>query len=273
MDKKDSIINYYTELFDEGERLKLDLGPLEFERSKILLARMLPAPPARVIDVGGATGAYSVWLFDAGYEVHLVDPVPRHVTEAEKALSEADRNIEYSARVGVGQELDFENNFADAVLLMGPLYHLQEKIERERAIAEAIRVLKKDGIILATIVSKFASLIDGFHSGFLHDPAFVKIIKEDLESGRHYNPTDNPYYWTDSYFQHPDEFSNELSEAGFQDVKLFAIEGPAWALKDFETSWRDEILRKKVLAFVETVECEKTLLGVSPHILGVGSKP
>jgi len=59
-------------------------GPaqLEFERTKEILAWHLPAPPARVLDVGGAAGAYSLWLASLGYEVHLIDTSARLVAEA-----------------------------------------------------------------------------------------------------------------------------------------------------------------------------------------------
>ena len=71
------------------QRTALERQLLEFERSKDILSRVLPRPPVRVIDVGGAAGAYSAWLADQGYEVHLVDASSRLVacTTARSALS------------------------------------------------------------------------------------------------------------------------------------------------------------------------------------------
>jgi protein-L-isoaspartate O-methyltransferase len=48
----------------------------------VLLDRLLPAPPARVLDVGGASGVYASWLSERGYQVHLIDPVPLHREQA-----------------------------------------------------------------------------------------------------------------------------------------------------------------------------------------------
>ena len=73
-----AIIAHYNQ-YDEAERLKNDIGPLELVRTQELLARYLPPAPAVVLDVGGATGIYSRWLAGLGYQVHLVDIVPRHI--------------------------------------------------------------------------------------------------------------------------------------------------------------------------------------------------
>ncbi len=66
----------------EGGRLLEGSGVIELARTQDVLERYLPAPPARVLDVGGGTGVYARGLAGRGYEVHLVDPVPRHVEEA-----------------------------------------------------------------------------------------------------------------------------------------------------------------------------------------------
>lgn len=42
----------------------------------------LPAAPARILDVGGATGVHAARLADAGHRVDLIDPVPSHVARA-----------------------------------------------------------------------------------------------------------------------------------------------------------------------------------------------
>ena len=63
----------YYAAFAEEERLATGASRLEFERTKEMLSRLLPPPPARVVDVGGAAGVYSFWLADQGYDVHLVD--------------------------------------------------------------------------------------------------------------------------------------------------------------------------------------------------------
>jgi 2-polyprenyl-3-methyl-5-hydroxy-6-metoxy-1,4-benzoquinol methylase len=58
---------------------------LEFIRAMELLDRLLPRPPARVLDIGGGPGTYAAPLASRGYRVHLVDPVRLHVEQARQA--------------------------------------------------------------------------------------------------------------------------------------------------------------------------------------------
>src|ERR1700679_3269756 len=68
----------------EDQRLTYGLGPLEFERNKELIARLLPAGASFVIDVGGGPGIYAEWLAGMGHQVHLIDPVGKHIQQAKK---------------------------------------------------------------------------------------------------------------------------------------------------------------------------------------------
>src|SRR5262249_56721411 len=81
-DREDAPIAPYYEAGLEGGRLFSGSGPLELARTQDVLARHLPAPPARILDVGGGTGVYARWLASRGDEGHLVDPIERHVEEA-----------------------------------------------------------------------------------------------------------------------------------------------------------------------------------------------
>lgn len=74
---------YYADHFVEDDRLRATAhGRLELERTQELLRRYLPGPPARLLDVDGATGAHARWLAEDGYAVHVVDLVPEHVEVA-----------------------------------------------------------------------------------------------------------------------------------------------------------------------------------------------
>lgn len=145
----------YYELSDEHRRLTNAFGQLEFLRSMELLMRHLPPPPARILDIGGGTGPYAEALSQRGYETHLLDAMEKHVQAAKARPGIA------SAVVGDARKLDWPENFADAVLLMGPLYHLLRRNDRQAALREARRVLKPGGLLAAAAISRFASLMDG----------------------------------------------------------------------------------------------------------------
>jgi len=70
-----SVVLLYLRHVDED---RLEQGPflLEALRTRELIQRYAPAAPATVVDIGGAAGAYALWLAEAGYTVHLLDPVP-----------------------------------------------------------------------------------------------------------------------------------------------------------------------------------------------------
>jgi ubiquinone/menaquinone biosynthesis C-methylase UbiE len=107
-DSLKNIISYYKR-FNEKDRLLSPQGQLEFIRSKEIVRRYLPNPPAVVIDVGGATGRYSCWLAKEGYEVHLVDPVPALIEEAKRASHQQPDSPLKSIRIGDARKLDFPN--------------------------------------------------------------------------------------------------------------------------------------------------------------------
>jgi ubiquinone/menaquinone biosynthesis C-methylase UbiE len=262
------ILSHYAR-FDEASRLATDDGRLEAIRTLELLGRYLPAARARILDVGGGPGYYARRLTEAGYEVHLIDPVPRHV---EQASVEVGGVRLASACLGDARSLDYPDAWFDAVLLLGPLYHLVERSDRIAALGEARRVLKPGGVMAAAGVSKFVSAIDGLWSGFIDDPHFRTIVYRDLEDGIHLNPTGRVEYFTTAFFTHPAELRAEVQEAGFAAVELRAVEGFGWATHDLGEVLDDPERRERLLEVIRRTEAEPTLLGASPHLLAVGRR-
>jgi SAM-dependent methyltransferase len=167
----------------ERERLTVGSSRIEFARTNELLQRFLPSAPATILDVGGGPGAYAAWLADQGYQVHLVDPLPLHVEQAAAAARARDRS--FTVALGDARSLAQNDSSCDAVLNLGPLYHITDRAERVRALAEAKRVLGPGGVVAAAAISRFASLLDGLVSGLLSDPAFAPIVERDLAQGQH----------------------------------------------------------------------------------------
>src|SRR5260370_24698280 len=149
-----------------------------------------------------------------GNEVHVIEPVHRHVEEAGSHSATAGGALA-SIALGDARNLEFPTGGADAVLMFGPLYHLIEHGDRVQALGEARRILKPGGVLFAAVISRFASFIDGLLSGFFEDATFRKIIADDLASGQHRNPANHPAYFTTAYFHRPEELADEIREAGF----------------------------------------------------------
>lgn len=268
----DAAIAQYYDRAPEEDRLQHGAFILEEVRTRELIQRYAPRPPAIVLDVGGAAGAYALWLAEAGYTVHLVDSVPRLVAEAERRSTGCARHLA-SCRVGDARALDFADGSADVVLLLGPLYHLTDAADRSRALVEARRALKPGGWVFAAAISRYASVLDGLSRDLLQDPDFAAIVERDLREGQHRNPTGRLDYFTTAYFHHPDALRAEVSGAGFTVVGLFGLEGPGWFLSDVAARLADPRRRADLLQVARLLEAERSLLGISAHLLAVARKP
>jgi SAM-dependent methyltransferase len=244
---------------NERDRLTAGAGLLEFRRTQELLGRILPRAPAVVLDVGGGAGIHAAPLARQGYEVHLIDPVPLHVEQAGEVSRLA------SVSLGDARELDWPDGSVDAVLLLGPLYHLTERADRVRALAEARRVLRPRGVLAAAAISRYASTLGGLFRGQLRHPGFEAIVERDLIDGQHRNPDDVPEWFTTAYFHEPQELTDEASDAGLVSSSILAIEGPAAMLPDLDRWLADD--QDLLMRAIRRVEAAPALLGMSPHVL------
>jgi ubiquinone/menaquinone biosynthesis C-methylase UbiE len=262
-----SIAEFYHRAPEED---RLEQGPFVLEelRTRELIERHAPRPPATVLDVGGAAGAYALWLADAGYTVHLIDPAPRLVAEAQRRSSTSPRPLA-SCRVGDARALGFAAGTADIVLLLGPLYHLTEAADRARALSEARRVLKAGGRLFAAGISRWASALDGLSRDLFQDPRFAAIVERDLREGQHRNPTERLDYFTTAYFHRPEELRGEVLGAGLILEGLYGIEGPGWLLSDVTARLADPRRCAELLQVARLLESEPSVLGVSAHLLVV----
>jgi SAM-dependent methyltransferase len=249
---------YYAHHFVEDDRLRATAhGRLEFERTRELLRRYLPSPPARVLDVGGATGAHARWLAEDGYDVHVVDLVPEHV-----AVAGALPGV--TAVVGDARELAEPDAQADATLLLGPLYHLVERADRIRVLREAARVTASGGLVAAAAISRHAPLLDMGARDRIDDET-EPVLREIIASGRH----DPRLGFTTAYFHHIDELTDEMREAGLRAVHVLGVEGPlAPVVIALEREATADLL-PPALRVARLLDGDPALVAASPHLLGV----
>lgn len=265
-------VRAFYEKYDEANRLASGVFQLEYARTLEILQRHLPPPPAVVLDVGGGPGVYSCWLAQQGYEAHLLDPVPSHLEQARQRAAQQPHAPVAGFALGEARQLDFADHRFDAVLLMGPLYHLLGREERVAALREARRVLRRGGVLCAAAISRFASACDGLFQNLLPDRRFAAIVQNDLRDGRHLNPTGELKYFTESYFHRPEELAEEMTAAGLQHERTLAIEGLGWLLQNFEEWWQDQTRRAQLLGLLRQLESEPSLLGASAHLMAIARK-
>ena len=268
----DPVISDYYDRAPEERRLQQGPFQLEEVRTRELIQRFAPRPPGTVVDVGGAAGAYALWLAQAGYAVHLLDPVPRLIAEAQRRSAAAAQPLA-SCRVGDARALGMPGDAADVVLLLGPLYHLTDPRDRAQSLREAARVLKPGGWLFAAAISRWASALDGLARDLLQDPRFALIVEQDLRDGQHRNPTDRLDYFTTAYFHRPEELADEVRTAGLALNGVYGLEGPGWILSDVAARMADADRRAALVGVARMLETEPALLGSSAHLLAVAQRP
>ncbi|MFL5464527.1 MAG: class I SAM-dependent methyltransferase [Gemmatimonadaceae bacterium] len=261
---------YYDQSPEES---RLELGPFQLEevRTRELILRHAPEPPAVVLDVGGAAGAYAFWLAECGYDVRLFDASTRLVEVARRRNADAIVKLA-ECSVADARALPNADESAAMVLLLGPLYHLVDEQDRKAALSEAMRVLRRGGVLIAAAIARSASALDGLSREVLRDPEFARIVDRDLVDGHHLNPTKRLDYFTTAYFHWPEDLRREVSDAGFEVVALYGVEGPAWILPDFVERWNDPERRAIILQVARALESEPSVVGCSAHLIVVGRK-
>ena len=222
-----SVSEHVARLYDsmsEREWTRMERHRTEFALTLRALAQHLPPPPAHILDCGGGPGRYAIELARQGYQVTLFDLSSGNLALARQKAAEAGVTL---AGIEQGTALDLSRFPAagfDAVLLMGPLYHLLEEAERTQALAEATRVLKPGGPLFATFITRYAAHRDAA-AKYPTEPVDRPGLYEEIErSGKlPPMPAEQPAFV--AYFAHPTEVSPLCWRAGLEVEAVLGLEG------------------------------------------------
>ena len=196
---------------EERDRLTEARGMLEFERTTEIVLRQLPAPPSVVADIGGGPGRYAPWLAERGHRVEHRDLMPLHVDQL-RAVADPSR---ITTAVGDARDLDLDNSVADAVLLLGPIYHLRRRDQRLRALREAWRVVRPGGPVFVAAISRWAPRLDGELRLQLYKSLPTTREQVPLVERTGWMPPLFPGSFS-AYCHRPQQLRAELSGAGFR---------------------------------------------------------
>lgn len=247
---------YYNK-FNEDHRLTTRHGQVEFITSMKYIHDYIPqGQHIRILDVGAGTGRYSVALAQEGHTVTAVELVARNL-----AVLEA-KHANVNCWPGNALDLHFlADGTFDMTLLFGPLYHLHTQEERLQAFAEARRVTKKDGVILAAYVMNEYSVITYC---FKQNHILECMEKHQLTDDFHTISGGTDLY---SYLRVED--IDELNRAsGLQRIKLIAADGASDYMRQTLNAMDEETFR--LFVAYHLANCERPeLLGASSHTVDI----
>ncbi|MBE6467365.1 MAG: class I SAM-dependent methyltransferase [Alphaproteobacteria bacterium] len=256
---KDIIINKYTE-YNEDERLVSDRGHnLEYLTTMRYIQKFLK-PGAKILEIGAATGRYSITLAKMGYDVTAVDLTPKNV-EVMKSKSKRLKNFECM----IGDALDLsmlKDKTFDMVLNLGPMYHLFNKKDKNKAISETLRVAKRGAICMFAYLP-CASLMTGY--GLRHQA--VSRLDEVMDNAGRFK--DIPEEIFNAF--HIEDFKKLFDKTNTKYITNVATDGIAYAMRE----WVEQLSKKDYDAFVKWhfLTCERIdQQGYSAHLLYICKK-
>ncbi len=259
-------------MYDRGaehEWQRMDRHPTEFQVTLRALAEHLPPAPAKILDCGGGPGRYAIELARQGYEVTLFDLSPGNLALARQKAAGAGLTL---AAFEQGTALDlarFADASFDAVLLMGPLYHLLEEAERRRAVAEASRVLRPGGPLFAVLISRYA----GHRWAITFAPELIVEHPDRLQqlmvTGLQPPGPDVEFV---SYFSRPEDVPPLFWQSGLEVTTILGLEGLASRAEERLNELRGPAW-EAWLDVNYAVAADPAIHGLTDHLLVVARKP
>ena len=246
---------------------RLERHRTEFAVTLKVLNEFLPSTPCSVLDIGSGPGRYAIELTRLGYEVTLMDVSNESLKLAKEKADEAGVSIKayiYGNALSVSQCV---SGLFDAVLLMGPLYHLLSSTERRKAVQEVMNVLRSGGKLFASFITLYAPFRDAAKNAPEWLIKNADYAHRMLETGLH----DKPTHWAKAYFARPDEIVPLMESYGLKTLGLVGCEG---IVAGHEEKVND-LDGEDWMAWVELnyqLGQEPSLYGASDHLFYIGEK-
>ena len=274
----DEVRRYYDLMAEEEWRrlFKDAYHQLEFIVTMHYLGKYLPKS-GLILDAGGGPGRYTVELAKKGYDVILLDLSPKCLELAEKKIKEA--GVEDRVKKIVeGNVVDlsmFDDNTFDAVLCLGPLSHLIEEEDREKAANELVRVAKPKAYLFISVIGRygvFRTILQRYQYNLV-DPSHQELFEKGIHRKEWHKDLPSEKGFTDAYFFHPEELKQLFESKGVETVDMAACEGLSAHLQEETNKLYED--KEKWERWVEIIlqTCnDPSIIGVSEHILYIGRK-
>jgi len=250
------------------EHNRLAERQLEYDLTWRYLDKYLPTHGS-ILEVGAATGRYTLELARRGHAVTAVDLSPALIEACRENL--AAEGLDRQVRLVVADARDLsqvtEKGY-DAVLLMGPLYHLIAEADRKLALKQAFDRLRPGGILFSALLSRWGIMGDLVKNipAWIEDQAEVQWL---LEKGR--RPDERPRGGFRGYFALTSEIAPLHEGLGFETLVLAGVE-PAISADDESYNRLQGEQRRLWLDLFYEMSTETSIIGASRHLLYIGGK-
>ena len=251
---------FYENEYDEEKRLSENCDNrhiVEREVKKHIIESYLPQEGS-ILEIGAGTGLYCVYFAEKGYDVSACDLVPKHVEIIQEKTEKKKLNID--ACIANALEVPFKDDAFDMVLLSGPIYHLQDKKDKQKAINEAVRCCRKGGIV----VVDFLSQIHGFIQSAINNEEFlINSSDDDIKNLR----------FKDAIFSvdRPNNIKEMLETEKLQDIKVYGTDSISRFIKK-DINWFGQSALERWIKFIIRISDEPGVIELSEHCLAIGKK-
>jgi SAM-dependent methyltransferase len=267
-DRVDEVRAYY-DARGESEWHRLDNpyeGAIEQEMHRRAFEELIP-PGARVLDLGGGPGKWTIWLLRRGHRVVLGDLSPKMLEIAWREIAAAGLAAEQVLELDARDLSALPDGAFDVVVSLGPLYHLTDEADRGRAIGEARRVLRPGGLLLATVMTRYPWGIGALFEG---GQERIAAARQAVDTGVYRNPDSGRF--TEAYLFRVEDVAPFFEEAGFSTRRLIASQGMLHLVQAqvAELRERDGEAYDALIEMAYAASADPSILGISNHILYAG---
>lgn len=259
-------VTKYYEMIDEDSRFARNSRKIEFLTTTHVLESLIQ-PGAKILDVGAGGGVYTFHYAERGHEVVAVDLTPKHVEIIKDKCSQKGLNLE--AHVADATDLSrFDAEAFDVVLCFGPMYHLTDAVAREACVSEALRVLKKGGLLAIAYINKYSTI----PMLATRDPKFIRarVIDKVIRQGV-INEGDADCFWTDAFFTSPEELEAFIGQYHVTPIDHVGTDGISHTIQDAVDRLGEDEFNAWLSYHFQTCR-EKSILGMSTHGLYICRK-
>lgn len=261
MDERTKNLNmFYNDKCDEDLRLTSKHGSIEFITTTKYIDKLLKNGD-RILEIGAGTGKYSLYYANKGYKVNAIEFVNNNLEVLKSKITD---DMDIVAEQGDALDLSrFDDNTFDVTLVLGPLYHLYDKKDIDKAINEAIRVTKKEGIIAIAYLTSDSIMVNwGLMGNHLID-GYPNDYDDNFKMINYPGGIFAAFYIK--------EFKDMMSNYNVEYLNNIATDGLAHHLKEKIDSLSDEEFNIWLNYHLSTCERED-LQGYSNHMLYICKK-